>query len=208
MKKCLNDKILNCKTIYTVLIASLLTVSCGSSKKVTSNKNTGTTSVSKAENLRNLDSKFNGKVSKSINELLKDAEKYLGAPYKFGGNTSSGFDCSGLAAKVFEENNKVPMTAFPQLSDADIDNILAYTSQPKEEAPAGTATVAAAGGATQDGGVSNNLILGVLAVVLAMLIAMLFFVKNVLNKIATANGVEMPVKEKSLPLWKAFAKNH
>ncbi|KGO89813.1 c-type cytochrome [Flavobacterium suncheonense] len=110
------------------------------------------------------------------------------------------------AVKVFEENNKIPMTAFPQLSDADIDNILAFTSQPKEEAPA-AAAVAATGGVTQEGGVSNNLILGVLAVVLAMLVAMLFFVKNVLNKIAAANGVEMPVKEKSLPLWKAFAKN-
>lgn len=110
------------------------------------------------------------------------------------------------AIKVFEENNKVAMTAFPQLSDADIDNILAYTSQPKEEAPAAAAT-ATTGGAAQEGGVSNNLILGVLAVVLAMLVAMLFFVKNVLNKIAAANGVEMPVKEKSLPLWKAFAKN-
>ena len=109
------------------------------------------------------------------------------------------------AIKVFEENNKVPMTAFPQLSDADIDNILAFTSQPKEE-PAAAATTAATGAAAE-GGVSNNLILGVLAVVLAMLVAMLFFVKNVLNKIAAANGVEMPVKEKSLPLWKAFAKN-
>ena len=109
------------------------------------------------------------------------------------------------AVKVFEENNKVPMTAFPQLSDADIDNILAFTSQPKEE-PAAAATTATTGAAAE-GGVSNNLILGVLAVVLVMLVAMLFFVKNVLNKIAAANGVEMPVKEKSLPIWKAFAKN-
>ena len=34
------------------------------------------------------------------------------------------------AVKVFEESNKVPMTAFPQLSNEDIDNILAYTSEP------------------------------------------------------------------------------
>jgi mono/diheme cytochrome c family protein len=34
-----------------------------------------------------------------------------------------------LAVKVFEENGKVPMTAFPQLSNADIDDILAYTSE-------------------------------------------------------------------------------
>ncbi len=31
------------------------------------------------------------------------------------------------AKEVFEENNKMPMTAFPQLSDKDIDDILAYT---------------------------------------------------------------------------------
>jgi len=111
------------------------------------------------------------------------------------------------AVKVFEENNKIPMTAFPQLSNEDIDNILAFTSAPIEEAPAAAGAAAVKGGESQEGGVSNNLILGVLAVVLAMLIAMLLFVKNVLNKIVVANGADMPVKEKSLPIWKAFAKN-
>lgn len=111
------------------------------------------------------------------------------------------------AVKVFEANGKVPMTAFPQLSNEDIDNILAYTSAPVEQPAAAAATAAPGAAASQEGGVSNNLILGVLAVVLTMLIAMLFFVKNILGKIASANGVELPVKEKSLPIWKAFAKN-
>lgn len=110
------------------------------------------------------------------------------------------------AVKVFEENNKIPMTAFPQLSNEDIDNVIAYTSAPKEEAPAAT-TATAPGTAAQEGGVSNNLILGVLAFVLGILVVMLLFVKNILNKIATANGVEVAAKEKSLPIWKAFAKN-
>ena len=39
------------------------------------------------------------------------------------------------AVKSFEENNKVPMTAFPQLSNEDIDNIIAYTSEPAPAAP-------------------------------------------------------------------------
>ena len=43
------------------------------------------------------------------------------------------------AVKVFEENNKVPMTAFPQLSNEDIDNIIAYTSEPAPAAPAADA---------------------------------------------------------------------
>jgi mono/diheme cytochrome c family protein len=40
------------------------------------------------------------------------------------------------AVKVYEENNKAVMSAFPQLSNADIDNIIAYTSEPKVEAAA------------------------------------------------------------------------
>jgi len=93
------------KQFSTLLIASSLIVSCGGSKNVASKKNTSTKSVAKTENLRKLDSKFDGNVSRSINDVLKDAEKYIGAPYKFGGNTSSGFDCSGFTVKVFEEND-------------------------------------------------------------------------------------------------------
>ncbi|HCN11892.1 MAG TPA: hydrolase Nlp/P60, partial [Chryseobacterium sp.] len=48
-------------------------------------------------------------VNSHVQEILKDAQKYLGAPYKYAGNTSSGFDCSGLVCKVFDENNlKLP----------------------------------------------------------------------------------------------------
>lgn len=88
-----------------LLIASVFAVSCGSSKSVSASKKSNTKTVVKAENLRKLDSKFNGSVSRSINDILKDAEKYLGTPYKFGGNSSSGFDCSGFTVKVFEEND-------------------------------------------------------------------------------------------------------
>src|SRR5690554_488826 len=35
------------------------------------------------------------------------------------------------AVKIFDEYNGSPMTAFPQLSTADIDNILAYTAEEK-----------------------------------------------------------------------------
>jgi hypothetical protein len=55
-------------------------------------------------------------------------------------------------------------SAFPQLSNADIDNIIAYTSEPKVEA------LCSGGGAASwtcvDNGTSNNIILGALALVM------------------------------------------
>jgi len=109
------------------------------------------------------------------------------------------------ANKIFNEYNKSPMTAFPQLSDDDINNIIAYTMQEKEEPK--VAVVPGTKDGDQGDAISNNVILGALALVLAMLVIMLFLVRKVLNKIATANGLEVVKSEKSLPIWKAFAKN-
>ncbi|WP_410493641.1 C40 family peptidase [Chryseobacterium sp. 18068] len=93
------------KNLAVLAIASTIIVSCGSSKNVSASKKTSSKNVVKSENLRKLDSSFDGKVSGSIKSLLKDAETYLGTPYKFGGNSSSGFDCSGFTVKVFQDNN-------------------------------------------------------------------------------------------------------
>ena len=37
--------------------------------------------------------------------ILSNAENYLGVPYKLGGMTSSGMDCSGLIVRVFGDNH-------------------------------------------------------------------------------------------------------
>ncbi|RNA62362.1 NlpC/P60 family protein [Chryseobacterium nematophagum] len=105
MKMRVLNKKIKVKQLSLVLAASLFLVSCGSTKNVSSRKNTGTKTVAKSENLRILESNFDGRVSKSMSDILKDAEKYIGTPYKFGGNTSSGFDCSGFTVKVFQEND-------------------------------------------------------------------------------------------------------
>ncbi|RYF37452.1 MAG: cytochrome C, partial [Chitinophagaceae bacterium] len=109
------------------------------------------------------------------------------------------------AVKLFEENNKSVMTAFPQLSTTDIDNIMAYTSMPAETAktPSGTAPVNGGDG----GGISNTLVLSVLAVVLAILVIMLLLVNRVLGRIAKQNGIEPIKREPTLPIWKAYARN-
>lgn len=110
------------------------------------------------------------------------------------------------AVKVFEEYNKTAMTAFPQLSDADIDNILAYTSLPVEK-PA-VAVGKADGGGAAEGGLSNTLVLGLLAGILAVLVVVLLMVNNALGKIAKSNGIEVPKRKLSiLPTVNAFVKN-
>ncbi len=87
-------------------------VSCGSSQKATAHRSMEpvkreipTKTVERASGLRSLDSRFSGKNTNEIDQLLKDAQKYLGAPYKYGGMTSKGFDCSGFTYVVYEQND-------------------------------------------------------------------------------------------------------
>ncbi len=148
-----------------------------------------------------LDAKSTGPALRGV------AEKHdMAWIYKWVKNSSDMIKSGDAAAvKLFEENNKAVMTSFPQLSEGDIDNIIAYTSEVKEEAP--VAAGAVPGAAVQEDGISNNVILGALALVMAMLVVMLFLVNKVLTKVANANGIEVAAKEKSMPIWKAFVKN-
>ena len=113
------------------------------------------------------------------------------------------------AVAIYEEYNGSVMTSFPQLSNEDIDNIIAYTDY-VPPAPA-AAAVAAGSDAAQSGAstLSNNLILGALILVFLILIVMLFLVQKTLMRIAAASGVEITPKEKSkrTPLWLAFVQN-
>lgn len=121
------------------ILALLFVVSCGTTQKVVK-RSVPTKTVAKTPDLKTLESNFSGKVNSEIQEILKDAQKYLGAPYKYAGSTSAGFDCSGLVTKVFNENN----TQLPRRSE-DQSN----TGKPiniKEAKPGDLVFFATAGG--------------------------------------------------------------
>ena len=111
------------------------------------------------------------------------------------------------AVKIYEEYNKAAMTAFPQLSDADLDDILAYTAQEKTvPAPAVAQTVEAT--KEVDGlGFTNQLILGALAILFGLLALAFYLVNKTLRRFAEAKGVDLPEQVKRKPLWKAFVQN-
>ncbi len=63
------------------------------------------------------------------------------------------------------------------------------------------------GAVSSEDGISNNIILGALALVMLILIVMLYLVNNILSKIAKANGIKVEPKTPATPIWKAFARN-
>ena len=110
------------------------------------------------------------------------------------------------AVAIWEEYNRAVMTNYPQFSNEQIDNILAYTDYtPPAPAPA----VATAQTVSQGSDISVNIILAVAIIIFTILIVMLFLVQRTLIKIANASGVkiEPEQKRKVRPLWKAVVEN-
>lgn len=112
-------------------------------------------------------------------------------------------DGDAYANKIYAEWGNTNMNAFPQLSEQDITDILAYTAEPPPPPPEKDPTVATTG----SGGVSNNLILGALAVLFGLLAMALILVKRTLNRFAEAKGIEAVAEVKRKPIWKAFVEN-
>ena len=110
------------------------------------------------------------------------------------------------AVAIWEEYNRAVMTNYPQFSNEQIDNILAYTDYtPPAPAPA----VATAQTVSQGSDISVNIILSVTILIFTILIVMLFLVQRTLIKIANASGVKIEPEQKIKvrPLWKAVVEN-
>jgi mono/diheme cytochrome c family protein len=110
------------------------------------------------------------------------------------------------AVAIWEEYNRAVMTNYPQFSDEQIDNILAYTNYTP---PVSVATAASTQVVAQGSNISIDIILSITILIFVILVVMLFLVQKTLLKIAKASGVELESKQsKNLrPIWQIVLKN-
>jgi cell wall-associated NlpC family hydrolase len=113
------------KKLIAVCFCMAIFVSCGSSRKIASKRNYyNNENIKKNEKLKILNSDFSGKSDSNVRKIIADAEKYLGVPYKYAGNSEVGFDCSGFTSKVFDENKiKLPRRSQEQGKMGKVINI-------------------------------------------------------------------------------------
>ncbi|WP_166962787.1 cytochrome c3 family protein [Yeosuana marina] len=156
-----------------------------------------------------LDKKMTGPALRNIEERIAndaglDREWIYAWIHNSAGVIKSG---DAYANKIYNEYGQTAMTAFPQLSNKDIDDILAYTAQKKEEPAPAAAQPATTGNQNQDGfAISNDLILGALGILFLLLAIGLYMVNKTLRRFAAVKGIDLPETQRT-PLWKAFAQN-
>jgi mono/diheme cytochrome c family protein len=154
-----------------------------------------------------LDKKMTGPALRNVETRLSETEgldrDWLNAWIR----NSSALIKSGdaYANKIYAEYNGSAMTAFPQFSDQDITDILAYTA--KEKAAPVVAVAATQATVQSEGGISQEIALGALALLFGLLALGLFLVNKTLRRFATANNVEIAEAVKRKSLWKAFVQN-
>lgn len=97
-------------------------VSCGSSKKITtsrSKKSRRKVTKSVTSSNRIAKSKYKSADPNITNKIIWTAVSYKGVPYKYGGTTKAGMDCSGLVYTAFKKRNIIlPRTSFSMYQEA------------------------------------------------------------------------------------------
>ena len=156
-----------------------------------------------------LDRKMTGPALRNVEARLAEDEgldrEWL---YKWIRNSSSLIKSGDdYANRIYEEYNKAAMTAYPQLTNSDIDNILAYTAQEKVVVPPPVVETNLSDGPSNGLGITDEIILLIFSVLFFMLAVGLLFVTKVLRNLAKIKGVKVQEKKKRKSLWKSFIQN-
>ncbi|MDE5829119.1 MAG: C40 family peptidase [Duncaniella sp.] len=91
---------------------------CGSSRTVTASKGRKVTNTKGSGSLSKIDyAIIDGSMDSSSRALLTEAKKWLGTPYKYGGEDKNGVDCSGFVMNVYRNalNIKLPRSSSKQM---------------------------------------------------------------------------------------------
>ncbi|WP_242092619.1 cytochrome c3 family protein [Aestuariivivens sediminicola] len=156
-----------------------------------------------------LDKKMTGPALRNVEQRLMD-EQGLDREWLYAWiRNSAAVIKSGdaYANKVYNEYGGAAMTAFPQLTDEDLNNILAYTAQEKAAPTAPAGAEVAAQTTAASGGISNEIILGAIAILFMLLALGLYLVNKTLRRFAEAQNITLPEEAQRTPLWKAFVQN-
>lgn len=94
-------------TLLALVASIFLLTSCGTSKpKVITSKEEASnhSEFKKSRSKQSKTRKIQPKNS-NVSKIIKDARKFEGTKYKYGGTTKRGMDCSGLVYVAFSEND-------------------------------------------------------------------------------------------------------
>ncbi|WP_371374707.1 C40 family peptidase [Sporomusa aerivorans] len=104
-------------SIMNILLALLLGKFLGSADNSSDNSNAGGMSSVLGAAIGSKATTNAGSASAKGTEIVKTAQKYMGVPYVWGGDTPSGWDCSGYTQYVMRESGiTIPRTAAEQFS--------------------------------------------------------------------------------------------
>lgn len=101
--------------IFRIILLAALAIgvaSCGSSRKIP---------TAEKQTLAELQKKLKSEPDQALRRLLAEAYSWEGTPYKWGGETKQGVDCSGLTMKVFQNSLgiKLPRNSAKQQQACD-----------------------------------------------------------------------------------------
>jgi cytochrome c2 len=102
------------------------------------------------------------------------------------------------AVEVWNEWKPTQMNNFLELTDQDIENILAYIVDVVENPPVAITAVTDSGSGSQEGGLSNNLLFAVLFFILALLAIVLYRIITNLNYLSKVQAGDQTAERRTL----------
>lgn len=130
---------------------------------------------------------------------LKDVDKRIPSGdwiYKWVHNSADLIKSGdAYANKIYQENNNSPMSAFPALTNEDIDAIFAYVKKAAEAAPVATTSTSNNGGASVQGGAATDginteyLLIGLFVVLLILVLVLGGIKKSLQDAVNKKHGL-------------------